>query len=273
MSKKILILGKGFIGCRLAEALECALSGEQINSFAAAQDEIKKYNPQIIINCIGSTGKNNVDDCEIDIDNTLYANTFIPVILAEAALRRGIKLIHISSGCIYHYDYDKDSPILEDRLPDYFDLFYSRSKIYAEQAIDILSRKYNFLTVRIRVPLDNRPSAKNVLTKLIKYKKVIDVSNSLTYIPDFIKALKHLISKDAGGIYNIVNKGTLRYPQLMQIYKKYVPGFEYKVIDYRQLNLNRTNLILSAGKLEQSGFKVRDIAEVLEECVVSYLKY
>ncbi|MBU1122855.1 MAG: NAD-dependent epimerase/dehydratase family protein [Candidatus Omnitrophota bacterium] len=272
MDKKILILGKGYIGRRLAQDFECDVSDKRINSFTDADDEIKKYNPQVVINCIGSTGANNVDDCEVDIDNTLYANTFIPIILAEAALRNQVKFIHISSGCIFHYDYEKDSPISEDKIPDYFDLFYSRSKIYAERALDVLIEKYNFLTARIRVPLDNRPCPKNVLTKLIKYKKVIDIPNSVTYIPDFIEALRHLINKDSCGIYNIVNKGVLRYPPLMRIYKKYVPDFEYKVIEYSELNMDRTNLVLSVDKLEQSGFKIREINEVLEECVREYVK-
>ncbi|UCD15929.1 MAG: sugar nucleotide-binding protein [Candidatus Omnitrophota bacterium] len=273
MDSKILILGGGFIGSRLTEAFECDISNRRINSFSDAQDEIKKYRPQIIINCIGYTGQRNVDDCEQDIDNTLSANTFIPVMLAEIALRNNIKFIHISSGCIFHYDYGKNQPISEDKQPDYFDLFYSRSKIYAERALDVLANRFNLLTVRIRVPLDSRPHPKNVLTKLIKYKKIIDMPNSVTYIPDFIKALKHLINIDAKGLYNVVNKGALRYPSLIEVYKKYVPDFECKVIDYSELNMDRTNLVLSTDKLEKSGFKMRDINEVLEECVKDYIKY
>jgi len=123
------------------------------------------------------------------------------------------------------------------------------------------------------VPLDNRPHPKNLLTKLIEYKRVIDIPNSVTYIPDFIRALKYLIQIDANGIYNIVNKNALKYPELLDIYKKYVPDFKYEIIDYRKLNIVRTNLILSTEKLEKAGFKVRDIYEVLEECVKDYLKY
>ena len=61
----ILILGKGFIGKRLQEVLNCDISGRKIYSFKDAEKEINKYNPKIIINCIGySGGKNNVDGCE-----------------------------------------------------------------------------------------------------------------------------------------------------------------------------------------------------------------
>lgn len=273
MNKKILILGKGFIGKRLQESFGCDISSTKIRSFEAAQGIIKKYNPKVLINCIGYTGKRNVDGCELSKDKTLIANTFVPIILAEVALRNKIKLVHISSGCIYNYDYNKDKPITESRIPDFYDLFYSRSKIYAERAIEVLCGKYNILIARIRIPLDNKPHPRSILTKLIKYKKAIDIPNSITYITDFIRALKHLIKMDARGIYNITNKGGLRYPVLLNIYKKYKSDFKYNVIDYRKLNLTRTNLMLSVRKLEKSGFKMRHIKEVLEECVKEYIKY
>lgn len=272
MNNKILILGKGYIGNRLQKELNCELSDRKIYSYKDAEEEIKRFNPDIVINCIGHTGI-NVDTCEKDLDKTLTANTFVPIILSEAALRNNIRLIHISSGCIYHYDYSKGSPIDEDKIPDFFELFYSRTKIYTEQSLSVLSKKYPILIIRLRVPLDNRPHPKNLLTKLIEYKKVIDIPNSVTYIPDFIKALKHLIEIDANGIYNVVNKNALKYPELLDIYKKYVPDFKYQIIDYQKLNLVRTNLILSTEKLEKTSFKVRDIHEVLEECVKDYLKY
>jgi len=272
MRNNILILGKGFIGNKLQEEFQADISQQIFSCFTDAEKEIKRFNPGTIINCIGITGKNNVDDCELVKDDALMANTFVPIILGEVALRYGIRLVHISSGCIYHYDYSKNIPLDEESIPDFFELFYSRTKIYSEQALETLSHKYPILIVRIRIPLDNQPHPKNVLTKLINYKKVIDIPNSITYIPDFIKALKHLIEINVTGLFNVVNKGGLRYPELLDIYKKYVPDFKYEVIDLEKLNLVRSNLILSTEKLEKTGFKVRNIHEVLEECVKNYLK-
>jgi len=273
MNNDTLIFGKGFIGSRLKAAFNCNLSEKRIRSFKDAEKEIKKYNPKVLINCIGHTGNNNVGGCEIDKDKILFSNSFLPVILAEAALRYKIRFIHISSGCIYHFNYSKDKPIKEKKTPNFFDLFYSRSKIYSERALEALADKFDILIARIRLPLDNQPHPKNILNKLIKYKKVIDIPNSITYIPDFIRALRHLIRVNAVGIYNVVNKGGLRYPKLLDVYKKYVSDFNYKVIDYREPNMIRTNLILSTCKLEKTGFEVRPVNEVLEECVKNYLKY
>ena len=68
---EILIFGKGYLGSRLAEEWKCNITDKRINSLQDAQEEIEKYKPGIIINCIGHTGINNVDDCEINKDKTL----------------------------------------------------------------------------------------------------------------------------------------------------------------------------------------------------------
>jgi len=132
----------------------------------------------------------------------------------------------------------------------------------------------DILMLRIRIPLDNRPHQKNILNKLIKYGKVIDIPNSVTYVPDFLAALKYLLQINAKGLYNLTNKGALRYPHLMEIYKRYRPDFQYELVQINQvLKTPRTNLIMSTQKLEEAGFAVRDINEVLEECVKEYVKY
>jgi 3,5-epimerase/4-reductase len=271
MNKGILIVGKGFIGERLRAALDCQITDTFIRSFSDAEKIIKKYKPKVIINCIGITGKRNVDDCELQKEETLLANSFVPVILAEAALRNNVKLVHISTGCMFNYDYDKDKPIKEESKNYFFDLFYSRSKMYSDVALEALSRKYNILITRIRIPLLDKPHPKNIIDKLIRYKKIIDVPNSVTYIPDFIQAVKYLIKIDAQGIYNVVNKGGLRYPRLMRIYQRYAPEFKFLIIPLKKVGV-RTNLILSTAKLEKSGFKVRHINSVLEECVKGYIE-
>jgi len=273
MNKDILIFGKGFIGQKLQLDLDCNITEKMINAFSDVHEEVEKNDPKVIINCIGYTGKNNVDDCEGEKNETLFANTFVPIILAEIAFRKKIKLVHISSGCIYHFNYKNKISITEEDIPDFFNLFYSRTKIYAEKSLQTLFGKANILIVRPRIPLDSKPSSKNLLTKLLSFENIIDIPNSVAYLPDFFNMIKHLINIDAKGIYNTVNKGALRYPELLDIYKKYVSDYEYKVMDIKNFTKTRTNLILSVEKLERTGCKVRDIHEVLEECVKSYLSY
>lgn len=269
--KNILVFGKGYIGEKLHKFLDCDITDVRIEKYQDIQKEIDRYKPKVIINAIGYTGYPNVDECENNIDATLVANTFIPIMFAEAAHRNNIRLVHISSGCIYHFDYNKSSPITEADEPDFYNLFYSRSKIYAEKSLNLKDQK-NILILRVRIPLDNKPNPKNLIDKLIKYQNIIDIPNSLTYIPDFLKAVKHLLGIKAYGIYNVVCKGPLRYPDLMDEYRKYHPEFKYQVVKLnRVLKTPRTNMIMSTKKLEKTGFKVRSINEVVKECVREYV--
>jgi len=268
---EILIFGKGWIGSRLADSLKCPSTDARINTFEDAQREIDINKPKVIINCIGHFGK-NVDDCEIDKTKTLTAHTFVPLLLAEVAMRNNIKLVHISSGCIYEYDYKTYNPISEDQTPDFFRLYYSRTKIYTEAALSSLMDAANILQLRLRMPLDYVPHRRNLLTKLLSFNKVIDLPNAVTYIPDLLGAVKHLIEKDATGIFNVVNYGGLRFRELLEEYRKYDQTYLYSIVDPAELNMVRTNLLLSTDKLEETGFPVRDIHEVIPECVEQYVK-
>ncbi len=271
MRSDVLILGKGYLGRRLHEGIPSALSGRRITCLRDALTLLRRHRPKVLINAVGFIGEGNVDGCEKDPEKTLTANTFVPILLAEAALRCGVKLVHVSSGCIFHYDYTKDRPVTEHRVPDYFHLFYSRSKIYSERALTVLAEDFGVLIARLRIPLDDRRHPKNILDKLIRYRRVIDIPNSVTYIPDFIAALGHLIRIDARGVFNVVNKGGLRYQNLLDVYRRYEPGFTYELIPLADLNLKRTNLLLSPRKLEKTGFPVRRIDAVLDEAVRGYL--
>ncbi len=273
MNKSILVFGNGFLGSRISGAFGCPVSARRITCLEDAMQELAAHRPAAAINAIGFTGQRNVDDCEKDKEKTLFANAIVPLFLAEACMRSAVKLVQISSGCIYHYDYAKDKPLSEETVPDFFELYYSRTKIYAEEALLPFCRRFRTLIARVRIPLDNQPHPKNILTKLIAAQKVISIPNSITYIPDFLRALRHLIDRDACGIYNVVNSGSLIYPELMDAYRRLRPGFEYSLLDYAALNAVRTNLILSTEKLARSGFAVRDIHEVLEECVREYLSF
>lgn len=269
---EILILGNGYIAQRIQKEWGCRIYDKKILCYQDLVDVMKTHKPHILINCVGYVGENNVDDCEKDIEKCLQANTFLPIWLGEIAFRNPVKVVHISSGCMFHYDYERQHPITEELPPDYYKLFYSRTKIYSESVLNPLSLRCNILIVRIRIPLDIYPHPRNILTKLIKYQKVIDIPNSITYIPDFIKALKHLLEIDARGVFNAVSKGGLRYPKLLDIYCKHVPDFKYAVMPLTDLKLDRTNLLLSVRKLEKTAFKVRKIDQILEECVGKYTR-
>jgi len=260
-----LILGKGFIGMRLQEKLGCPATADRINRFSDVKNLIKHYKPKVLINCIGHTGIRNVDDCEEAKDKTLFSNTYIPILLGEIAHRRGLRLIHISSGCIHH---GADWSIEETEEPDYYSLYYSRSKIYAENVLARMPGEN--LILRIRIPLDDRPHPKNILTKLLKFDKIIDIPNSITYIPTFLEAVEFLETIKQRGIFNIVMKDPVRYSDILNEYNKTGEQHEYESIEPKDLKLTRTNTVYSTEKLEKSGFFMKKTDEMIKKCVKRY---
>ena len=254
--KKVLIFGgKGFVGSHLKGERSLA----RVYSLDDILAEIAKKKPDVMINCIGYTGKENTDDCEAFSDYALNANSFLPVLFAEAAIRTGVKLVHVSSGCMFK----TETLVEEDVIPNFYDLFYSRTKIYGEAALYGIAGygKANILIVRPRIPFFDGTHPRDILYKIQRFKKVIDYPNSMTYLPDFGRAVDHLIKKDATGIYNIVNPGVVTYAKIL----KECFGKKAVEMKYTDLKTARTNLTLSCYKLIESGFKPMNTLDAIKE--------
>lgn len=278
---KYLILGNGFIGNRFQEYFnnigeESVIGQRRINSIKDIYLELATYKPEVIINCIGKTGRPNIDWCQNNKEITFKSNVTIPTLLADICEDLDIKMVHMGSGCIF----EGNNNLIgwsEDDKPNFFGSFYSKTKIYSEQ---ILKTYKNVLQLRIRMPVDNRPHDRNLITKLLKYNKVIgDIPNSITYLPDLMKISKELIDRKESGIYNVTNKGTITHFQILSIYKDIVdPNFAMPEFigleELKNLTLaGRSNCVLSTNKLEQKGIEMRDVHEAISCCLTEYRRY
>lgn len=285
---KYLILGNGFIGNKFQEYFnnleeiggkeeESVIGQRRINSIKDIYLELATYKPEIILNCIGKTGKPNIDWCESNREITFFSNVTVPTLLAEVCKDVGIYLVHIGSGCIYEGLGKNNNGFTEKDKPNFKDSFYSRSKIFSEQ---ILNNYDNILILRIRMPIDSKPSDRNLITKLVRYKEVIgDIPNSITYLLDLMKVSKELMDRKESGIYNVVNDGTITHREILELYKEIVnPTFKLpKFIGLEELKkltlAGRSNCTLSTEKLYQKGIKIRDVKDALKECLQEYRKY
>lgn len=275
---KILILGNGFLGNRLYNYFrdnreDVILSDERIGpvtTYKEIKNLINKYNPESILTCIGKTGRPNIDWCESNKESTFFSNVTIPTFIAEVCDDMNIRMVHLGSGCIYESD-NEGKGYSEDDKPNFRGSFYSRTKIYSEQ---ILSGYKDILQLRIRMPIDNRPGDRNLIDKLLKYDKIINEQNSITYIPDFLKITKELIDRKETGTFNIVNEGSIGHKEILGLYKEIVdPEFKMpEFIEIEELDTiaKRSNCILSTKKLEDIGIKVRDVREAIRECMYIY---
>ncbi len=261
----ILLLGStGYLGQQFLAAYPDAKTPRfDIASREAVIAVLEAEKPDIVINCAGKTGRPNVDWCETHKEETLSANVTGPLILLEECLKRNIYLVHISSGCIYTGD-KGGAGFTEDDIPNFTGSFYSRTKGWSDQ----IMKDFPVLNLRLRMPFDGSRSDRNLIMKLAKYAKVLDVPNSVTYLTDFTDAAKKLIAKKTTGTFNIVNGGATSPYRIMELYKEIVDPkhhFEKLSIDHLSdvVKAGRSNCILSTAKLEKEGIAVRPVEEAI----------
>src|SRR3989344_5525610 len=269
---KVLIFGsKGYLGQLFASQYpDARLSDADIADSLAVTTVLDQEKPDVVINAAGKTGRPNVDWCEDHKEETLRSNVTGPLVLLQECGKRGIYWVHLGSGCIYTGDNDGKG-FTEMDPPNFGGSFYSRTKAWSDQ---ILRDFPHVLVLRIRMPFDGSTHSRSLISKISKYAKVLDEKNSLTYLPDFMKAADTLIKKKKTGIYNVVNPGAMSPWDIMNLYKEIVdPTKQCTRIDADQLQTmvkaGRSNCILSGKKLEAEGVHMRPVEEAVREALES----
>ncbi len=266
---KILLLGRtGYLGTQFLTLYPDAVTPRvDIGNPEAVSALLEAEKPDVVINAAGKTGRPNVDWCEDHKEETLHANVLGPLVLLEECAKRDIYWVHMSSGCIYQGD-NGGTGYTEKDTPNFMGSFYSRSKAWSDQIL----KEFPVLVLRIRMPFDDSQNERSLITKISKYSRLLDVPNSLTYLPDFLTAAKVLIERRKTGLYNIVNPGALSPYQVMQKYCEIVnPShtIERLTLDHLSdvVKAGRSNCILSTAKIESEGIMIQPIEQAVDQAL------
>lgn len=271
---KTIVLGNGYLGNRISQELNYPLFPLKIGeNTKELKNLLDSEQPTHIISAIGKTGKPNIDWCETHKLETMTGNVLAPYLLLKECLDRNIHLTHIGSGCIYEGGFDGEG-FTESDEPNFFGpQFYAKTKIIAEKILG----QFPCLQLRIRMPLDDRVTERNLIDKLKKYTKIINVQNSMTTVPDLIPVINHLVEKNKTGIYNVVNPGTISASEIMKLYQTIVdPAHSFEIFSVEELNKitigKRSNCKLSSEKLKLEGIVLPEIHEAVENCLKNYAR-
>ncbi|MFH0770542.1 MAG: sugar nucleotide-binding protein [Candidatus Peregrinibacteria bacterium] len=234
----------------------------------AVADILDREKPDVVINAAGKTGRPNVDWCEDHKEETLRSNVTGPLILFDACAERGIYWMHISSGCIYEGD-NGGRGYTEEDTPNFTGSFYSRTKAWSDQML----REFPVLVLRLRMPFDGSQNPRSLLTKLSRYQRVLDVPNSITYLPDFLKAATLLIERRKTGVFNVVNDDAISPYGIMEMYRSIIdPNHAFQRLTLEDLpavvRVGRSNCILSNGKLKSEGIAMKTVEEAVREALL-----
>lgn len=220
---------------------------------------------------INTAAKISLEWCEQNKVDSYRVNTMGPLLIATACHRLGLKLVHISSGCIFDGNH---VPFKEDTLPTPA-AWYSRTKTWADDMI-VNSDLRDYLILRPRQMISPIPNDTNMLTKFLKKKDLacIDEPNSVTCIEDFKEMMDHLISVNAQGIYNCANSGTVSPFEIATALKEIDPSLNVSKIEYREylksIAVKRVNTVQDITKLVASGYVPRSGKEALAWCIQHY---
>jgi len=280
---KIIVLGNGYIGSKAYKYLfetigsihdVVQLCDYEYNNphqlketlFKNILSQFTNIQEKWIVNCVGYTGKPNVDACEDNKQICWDLNVTFPTILAQFCAQYGIKIINVSSGCIYDQENEITTPFTEEDYPNFgincaTSSWYSKTKHAAELNLQNYNNVY---TLRIRMPICNDfNSAKNYLCKILKYSNILEETNSKTVIEDLLFVINKIINIEdfPSGVYNCVNPDPLPTSEVCKILEKHgMWNPHWKFIDYKQLKehivANRSNCILSVEKLRERGLEM-----------------
>jgi dTDP-4-dehydrorhamnose reductase len=292
---RVLTLGGGFV----AEHLPYEIRNSQLYVNPEHMDYIlSSRKPNVVVNCVGKTGRPNIDWCETNKSATYESNVIIPMIIADWCAKNGAHLIHLGSGCIFsgtspntHRQQTEQgkrhTKKSEEAEGDWITVddgwqetdvanpqsYYSKSKYACDL---MLGEMPHVTTLRLRMPLSEKDHPRNLINKLRGYTQVIDIPNSMTFMDDLVRCIAWAATNRPGGTFHVANPQPLTAARIMNEFQKYVPEHQFELISEQQLDqltvAKRSNCLLSTKKLSAAGFEMTDSEKALAKCMANYVK-
>lgn len=192
---------------------------------------IRSINPNIIINCVGIIKQSSLITNKI---NTIFLNSILPNKLSILAFKHGIKLIQISTDCVFS---GKVGSYVESDNPDPIDT-YGRTKLIGETINN------NSLTLRTSLVGHELFSKNGLLEWFLSQKnECIGFKNAFFSgftTNAFAKVLETILlnQKELKGLYHISSNIISKYDFLEKINKEYKKNI--KINPDHSFNINRS---------------------------------
>jgi dTDP-4-dehydrorhamnose reductase len=202
-----------------ADVKACAVGRAALDICSARSIEraLAQIEPTVIINSAAYTA---VDKAETDAERAFALNRDGARMLAEAAARRAIPIIHISSD--YVYGGRKPEPYLEDDATEPSTVF-GRSKLEGERAVQEINPRHVILRTSWVFSPTGRNFVKTMLAQAGEHdsvRVVDDQRGNPTYAPHLVAAILELARQLSGkkaeagadggpwGVYHAAGTGT-----------------------------------------------------------------
>ena len=293
---KVLVYGSnGWIGSQFVSILKlnnidytCGVS--RIDTETDLIQEINNINPTHIVSFIGRTHGmiNNTRYTTIDyleqpgkLTENVRDNLYSPLLLAHICTQKNIHYTYLGTGCIFKFDEDHPfeqevSGFTEQDKPNFFGSTYSIVKGFTDRFMHLFDK--SVLNLRIRMPITGEENPRNFITKIINYKKICSIKNSMTVLPELLPLVLNMMRNKTIGTMNLTNPGLISHNEILDMYKEIVdPTFGYANFSAEEqrkiLACDRSNNYLDTSRLESLYPYVRNIKNAIKDCLVSYREY
>ena len=277
-----LLGGSGYVGGAYASHLKrrgipyhsVSRSELDYTSLSALTAALRKDQPEFLINAAGYTGKPNVDACEFNKAECLAGNAVLPGVIAHACKAANVPWGHVSSGCIYTGSRPDGSGFTEEDAPNFTFRqnncsFYSGTKALGEE---VLAGHWKAYIWRVRIPFDQFDNPRNYLSKLMRYSRLLDATNSISELQEFVEAsLRCWEMRIPFGIYNMTNPGSITTREVVDLIKKSgVCDREFSFFSSEEEFMRtaaitpRSNCVMNSDKLRRAGIVLTEVHEALE---------
>ena len=294
---KILIYGsRGWIGSQFIDLLknnnniDFTSGNARIDDEISLIEEIDNINPTHIISFIGRTHGiiNNTKYTTIDylehsgkLTENIRDNLYSPLLLAHICKEKNIHYTYLGTGCIFKFDelhlFEKEeSGFTEQDKPNFFGSSYSIVKGYTDRLMHLFDK--NVLNLRIRMPITGEENPRNFITKIINYKKICSIKNSMTVLPEMLPLVLDMMRNRTVGTMNLTNPGLISHNEILEMYKEIVdPEFVYENFSAEAqrkiLACDRSNNYLDTSRLQSLYPDIKNIKDSVRNCLYSYKEY
>lgn len=284
----LLLGGSGYIGTAFREYFErndmryrCVARREcdytRLNNLS---ELIASTRPQFLINCAGYTGKPNVDACELNKADCLAANAVLPGTIRAACEHHRLPWGHVSSGCIYTGSKIDGSGYSESDSPNFCFRtnncsYYSGTKALGEEMLADCEQVYLW---RLRIPFNHIDSPRNYLSKVMRYERLLDATNSISHLDEFVSAcVQSWQLRIPFGTYNVTNGGAVTTREVVELIKQHLPiDRDFKFFDSEEQFLQvaaakaRSNCIMDNSKLLATGIPMTNVHQAIARSLLQW---
>ena len=239
----------------------------------ALTDLLRRERPEFLINAAGYTGKPNVDACELHKADCLFGNAVLPGTIAQACTDAGVPWGHVSSGCIYNGAHADGTGFTEADTPNFtfrtnHCSFYSGTKALGEE---VLAGAPQVFIWRLRIPFNEVDGPRNYLTKLMRYPRLLDATNSISQLDEFVAATFACWERRIPfGTYNVTNPGIVTARSVVALIRQSgvcTKEFDFFADEAEFMRLAaktpRSNCVMDSAKLAAAGIRLTDVHEAI----------